>query len=322
MKNVIQRCIRLLVMAGSVALSHAALAAPVGMAVSVKGKPQAKIGGVAKPLRVLQRVSPGDTITCPAGSSAVLVIFAGGERFQVNSGASAKVGQTGVEGAKSLGALGGASARVARVLSDKPAGALYARPAQAPNWLSATGKRWMIEGERTFHWDALEVGKDKETGQPILASAYNFTLFDQQDNVVWSTRTTETQATYPADLPELRATELGNSPRLYVYRLVPLNKNNRSPLNAPTRWGVITFLRAEDAANLEAELKDLGPLITAENPDPELLALRAALYEKYHVLEMVLETYFAREPELIDATLAKISRFAWAMATPMPVETP
>jgi hypothetical protein len=200
------------------------------------------------------------------------------------------------------------------VLAGGRTGAHAARDLGEPaNPLESTAKRWMPEGERTFKWTPIPG-----------AVGYSFTIFDQSDNILWSTRTIEARATYPSDLPELIATDLTppakpgetRGQKLYVYRLIPLGRIGK-PMPG-RRWGVITFLKPQDAMQLEAELKEIEPLLAADPTDATLLMLRAHIYRRYDVLQMVLESLqpaeFFNEPgeHARREVLRQISRIAYA----------
>ena len=283
-----------------------AAAAPVGMAVQLSGKPEvrAATGGAWKPLRLLQRLEPGDTLRCPAGSEAVVVLFDNGKRFKVGGGGQGVVEAANVKGAAALAGLRGPSIRVAKALSGASSNAFLARPAQSHQRLTKKSTGWLREGERRFVWDSAPG-----------AAAYSFTLFDQYDNVVWSARTGTPDAEYPADLaaPGLR--------RPYVWRLVPFGGSGK-PLQG-ARWGVITFLSESDVHALEAEEKELRAQADASGTDITPLVLLAELYRGYGVLERTLETL--EDPRLADqpgieearqAAYRQISPYAVALARP------
>jgi hypothetical protein len=324
MKNVAKQSIGMGLLAG-VALLQTAWAAPVGMIADMKGAPQVKVGSAWTRLRLLQRLEPGQVVKAPAGSEASIVVFANGQRYKVAAGQQATVTENGINGGQRLAALGGASARVAQRLGGSRTGAVRGRPPEAANPLSAQFKGWMLEGERTFQWDAI--GRwDAASNQQVNAPLYSFTLFDQYDTPLWTTRTAELQATYPADLPPLQATNLGGTRRVYTYRLIPLDEKGAPILSLLSKWGVVTFLRQADADALMAEEQEFQPQYEANKDDPITLALRAELYRRYDVLQKVLETFQGGqfEPEAFQPTvneiLQQVGRFASALATPVQTE--
>ena len=101
--------------------------------------------------------------------------------------------------------------------------AFIARPAQSHQRLTPQSTGWMLEGERHFEW------------APIPGAAtYSFTLFDSNDNVVWSSRASGTSVDYPAELPFFTLR------RPHVWRLAAFGHSGK-PL-PEARWGFVTFL--------------------------------------------------------------------------------
>lgn len=246
-------------------------AAPVGMACQVKGSAQVRSGAAAwKPLRLLQRVAPGDTVRCGAGAEAVIVLFDSGARYKIAAGHQGVVGAKSVAGAAPLGGLSGPSGRVAKALGGSRSGAFMARPALSHKRLMPDSPGWLAEGERHFAWQALP-----------NAAAYSFTLFDQNDNVLWSERGADTGADYPADLTAL-ATR-----RPFVWRIIPFGQSGK-PL-PESRWGVVTFLSKADADQLSADAAALQQQADANAGDPTPLVLLADLYQQYGVMDRTLE---------------------------------
>ncbi|MDF2440703.1 MAG: hypothetical protein JWN98_1687 [Abditibacteriota bacterium] len=275
---------QLFVLAGFVMLSLAAsraVAAPVSMAVQIVGAPQFKSStGSWKTLRLLQKLSPGASVKCPDGSKATLVMFSNGERFEV-AGGQATVGEKSIVGARSLGALGGPSARVAKTLSGSRTGAISARPAQTSQRLrNPDFKGWFAAEQRQFLLKEVPA-----------AASYSFTLFDRRDNVVWATRTALPQVEYPGDAPALRT----GFP--YVWRAVAYAANGNPK---ESQWGVMTFLTVADAQALQGDVVELEKqLVVQPGPgQPEQLqaaadaanvVLLAGLYQNYGVMNRTLE---------------------------------
>jgi len=186
---------------------------------------------------------------------------------------------------------------------DRPNG-FFARPAQAHQRLQPDYPGWMMEGERQFSWAPIP-----------RAASYTFSLFDQNDNVIWSQRVTDPKAEYPADLPffSLR--------RAYVWRIVALGTSGK-PL-PESRWGILTFLSTQDAQQLTTEAKELEAQAKTEPNDATTLVLLAELYRSYGVLEKTLE--ILERPELENQSGIKeaqaeaygeISRYALLLRTP------
>lgn len=285
------------------------VAAPAGTAINVNGKVEYRAKGASNwmPLQLRQKLEAGDAVRCGAGAQATLVLFSTGERFQVPAGKEAQVEAAGITGAQSLGALQGPSARVAKALAGAPTGVVRARPAPSHRRLQARGPCWLVEGERKFQWDA-------ETG----AASYALTLFDQADNVVWSQRTTEPAAEYPADLAPL------GQRRPYLWKLTFFGRSGKP---AGSRWGLITLLSAADAERLAGDEKELLAAIQAAPDDATPRLLLADLYQSYGVYERTLEVLDDLRPsgqpgllEALDATYRQISPMAHMLYTQSLIE--
>ncbi len=247
------------------------------MACRLTGKPEMRTGnaGVWAPLRLLQKLEPGDRVRCGAGAEAILVLFGSGERFQVSAGAEGSIQAGKVEGAKSLGGLNGPSAEAAKTLVGARTGAFVSRLSRAPlapSRLTRNFTGWITEGDRTFAWDSVPE-----------AAAYSFTLFDANGYVLWNTRTAEAHADYPAESPALAPR------RAYLWRLVPYGKS-RLARDKDIRWGVVTTLMKPDSDKLRADSEVLAKLIKKSPDDATLRALLAEKYRDYGVLMRTLET--------------------------------
>lgn len=263
-------------------LARAACAVPVGMAVHLEGKPQAQSGGAWKPLRVLQKLSVGDSVRCGAGDGAVVVLFAGAKRFQIGANATANIGAESVSNAKLLGAARGASARVAASLGGARTGAILFRPAPSYKRLHFQGKTddvkappsrdWLREGERTWEMNAI-----------ANATSYVFSLIDPKDYVVWSGTITGNAERVSVALPE--SVKL-KSQRPYVWRLQGFTDAGK--LTA-SYWGITEMLSAEDETKLLADEKDLLNDDGTLPDDVTQLALLVETYRNYGVVENALE---------------------------------
>lgn len=207
-------------------------------------------------------------------------MFSNGERFEI-AGGQATIGAATISGARSLGALGGPSARVAKTLSGSRTGAISARPAQTSQRLrNVDFKGWFPAEQRQFLLKEVPA-----------ATSYSFTLFDRRDNVVWAARTASPQVEYPGDAPALRT----GFP--YVWRAVAYAANGNPK---ESQWGVMTFLSAADAQSLQANVAEIEKqLIAQPGPgQPEQLqaggdtsdvVLLAGLYQNYGVMNRTLE---------------------------------
>lgn len=248
------------------------MAAPVGMACSIKGKPEVKSGDAWRPLRLLQRLEAGDALRCGAGEEAIVVLFGNGQRYQVGAGAQATVAATSLAGAKMLAAAGGPSARAAKALGGARLGAVMARPPVSHERLTPQSTGWITPGAD---------GNVKLAWTPLAgAEAYSFSLRDQLDDVVWHERTAADKAETAIGATGLQLR------RPYVWQLVSFGKSGK-PIKS--RWGVITFLNAADGDELT---QSAAPLLdeAKQNPnDTTPHALLAELYRSYGVYERTLD---------------------------------
>jgi hypothetical protein len=255
-------------------------AASVGMASYVSGKAEVRPagGGSWQALRLMQRLDAGAQVRCGAGAEAVIVLFASAERYKVGSGGAATIGPNQVKGGVKETALPGPAIQIAKAMGGSRLDAFIARPAQSHQRLTPQFPGWMLEGERQFQWAAIPG-----------AASYSFTLFDPNDNVVWSARVADSKAEYPAELPFLALR------RPHVWRLVAFSQSGK-PLTG-ARWGLITFLSQQDVDQLTTEAQALERLAQTEGADSTGLVLLAELYRSYGVLEKALEVL--ESPQLV-----------------------
>lgn len=255
---------------GAVAtLSGNALAASVGMACHLVGKPEVRSGGESwRPLRMLQKFEAGDTVRCGTGATAVIVLFKSGERFKVGAGGTGVVQANSVGGAQSLGALQGPSERVARTLSGSRSGAIMARDVTAPITLTPQAPGWIVDTERVLEWT------------PGKAVHYTFALFNRE-SVVWTQKVTTPRLQLPPTLELQQRVP-------YVWRVVAFDKSNRTglPVERNAHWGVITFLSPADAKKLSEDVQLLREQMQQnKDDDTTVAALLAELYREYGVLQ-------------------------------------
>jgi hypothetical protein len=258
-----------------------AAAAPVGMPCRLAGKPEVRAGGIWKPLRLMQPLEPGDVVRCGPGAAAAIVLFDRGKRFEVEAGGEAVVEAGQLKGRRitPLAPLTGTAARVAQGLTGPRIAGFMARPARSHRRLTPQAPGWLTDDRLTFEWSAV-----------AGAATYSFTLFDQQDNVVWSQRVAEPRAEYPPSLP---APTPG---RPYVWRMVPFGPSGK-PMASGDAWGVITVLSRADADRLVAEEAELQEKARQQPDDTTFLVLQAELYRQYGVLDRALE--ILEDPRLI-----------------------
>jgi hypothetical protein len=173
-----------------------------------------------------------------------------------------------------------------------------ARPPLSHQRLDPSSPGIMLAGTTSFQWRSLPA-----------AAVYTFTLFDQHDNVIWSTRTTDTTAQLPADVPAL------STRRPYVWTVAGFGESGKPVTNTP--WGIITFLTKEDQDALNADVQSLGDQIAANPSDSTPRLLLAQLYREYGVYEGAISTlddgHLAGQPGLDDLlrdTYAQVSPLA------------
>jgi len=219
----------------------AARAAPVGVASHISGKAEMRSGaaGAWKPLRLLQRLEPGDSVRCATGGEVVVILFENAARFKIASGGTGVVETTSVKGAQKATGLPAPGIRIAKAMIGSRSDAFVARPAQSHQRLTPQFPGWLPEGERQFEWTPING-----------ASTYSFTLFDSKENVVWSARVPAPHAEYPAELPPFALS------RPYIWRLSAFSHSGK-PL-PESRWGFVTFLSSQDAAYLTGTTVDIN----------------------------------------------------------------
>lgn len=287
-----------LIVAGLAAIP--AFAAPVGMAAHVVGSVQLEHGGAKSQLHLLQRVEDGDVVQCGANAQAVVILFNGGARFQIGAGQKATIHGAGVAGGVKLAAISGPSAKAVTLLGGSRVGATLSRKAKSFERLMPQNPGWLLLPNPRFEWLPLPG-----------AAFYTFTLFDPYDNVVWSQRTTQNIAPFPADtLPLLEK-------RAYLWQLSGFGLSGK-PI-PESRCGLITFLSPEDATSLANMVADLENQAVAADTTP--LLLLAETYRSYGVLGRTLEVLenesLRNEDGLAEAkneVLMSLSAFTRALA--------
>ena len=264
--------------------------ASVGMVTRLTGKAEfcPVQGSDWKPLRLMRRLEAGDRVRCATDSEAVITIFASAEQCTVAAGSTVTLDAKGIKGAQKVAGLRGSGIQIARAMAGDRPGGFEARPAQAHQRLQPNYPGWFLEGERELTWTAIP-----------RAAAYTFTLFDKNDNVVWSQRVGEAKVQYPAELPFFALR------RPYVWRLIAFGESGK-PL-PESRWGILTFLSEKDAQQLAADAKELAAQAKSESKDTTLYFLLAEHYRSYGALEKALEEIYR-----------EISRYALILRTPTP----
>jgi hypothetical protein len=273
------RLIAFALLLGAVTAAPLAAHADV-MASSVSGSGDSSF----RPLRLFQKLGPGDVVRCDSDGEATLTQVGGGARFRVPSGGTATVTADGVTGAQKSSALKGPGPHVFGSMGSARLSGIVGRPGVAPRPILAdravfNGYYVRKEGDTSplvFRWDS-----EQDPGADKQVATYGFTLFDRYGNVLFHSRAAGREAAYPADLPP------PSLKQPYVWRIVPYSKSGKMIANAGSRWGVVTLLSPEDAGALETQAKEV--LAQADPKDTSALVTLAYVYFDYGVYQRVLE---------------------------------
>lgn len=255
----------LMAAAAMATLTSSVHASPVAMASNMVGKPTFRSGGGPwKPLGVLEQLSPGDTVKCEPGQSAVIMMFTDGIRFEVASGKTGTIEPTKVLGAQSVGDMGGATIRVAKAMTGLDTEPFLARPGHSFERLETNSPGIVIQGAPSVTWAPVDTD----------VASYTLTLFNQNNNVVWSTTVSTNTAELPASMPQIALK------KPYVWTITEFG-----PIGKPSgsRWGIVTFLTQTQADELNGNVKVLRDQFTATPTDYSPLLLIAELYRSYGV---------------------------------------
>ena len=303
-------------------------------------------------LRPMQGLAAGDSIRCGPGAKATVILFQGGKLVNVGPG-EAKVEPTALVGsnvmaggnvripastgsAGNTGRTGGFNDIGGRIGGYRTEGfRLVSRTDQSPSRLNPDSPGWVIGTRPVFRW--LSPSKD--------ATSWTFTLFDSNDNVVWSTRTSDRQEIQPgivigvASFPEEEEVHPLLEERPYTWMVTAFSQEG-NPLPNGRRWGIITPLSQEQADQLQAAVREtFGDLANQGNlrdaavqtqlkNDPSyassLLTL-AFVYRSYGVLQRTIEILQAlpdpAAAEALQSVYQEISQFGRQLAgvnTPAP----
>jgi len=250
-----------------VALTSVVHASPVAMASNMVGKPTFKSGaGPWKPLGVLQRLSPGDVVKCGPGQQAVIMMFTDGIRFKVASNSTGTIQPTSVRGGVSVGDMGGATIRVAKAMTGLDTQPFLARAVLEAQELSLHDNGIIVQGTKSITINSPDAG----------VASYLLTMFNQQGNVIWSTKTSGPDIDLPADLPV-------STRKPYVWTLTEFGQMGKPQL--ALRWGIVTFLSQTDADALNADAASLESQAASGDDHTSPLMVEAELYKQYHVYQ-------------------------------------
>jgi len=245
----------------------------VGMAVMVRGAPMISSGNTWKRLQLQSRIASGQKIRCPKDAEAVVVLFSSGARFRVAPGKAATVAASGLSGAQGLGTLGGASGSAARALHATRTGAISARATRGhgplPARLSGDSPLHLLQENRTLTWR-----------KNPAASINNFTLFDDNSDVVFNLRTDQNSVTLPQNI-ELKPRQP------YVWRVV-FYKEDETNARPSQMWGMTAWISPEDVAELAAVSGGRSVEEIAKG-DPTAALLIARAYENKRLYQPAFE---------------------------------
>lgn len=281
-------------------ISGAAVASPVAMASNMVGKPEFRSGsGPWKPLGVLQRLSPGDTVRCGPGQQAVIMMFTDGVQFKLAANKTGVIEATSVRGADPVGGMGGATIHVAKAMTGLDTQPFLARPGHSFERLEPGSPGIVIAGAKSVTWSVTDAG----------VAGYILTLFNQSNNVVWSTHVSDHTADLTTDFPAL-ATK-----RPYVWTLTQLGPSGKAI--AGTRWGIVTFLTQADSDQLLGDVSELKAQFASNPNDFTPILLEAELYRSYGVYNGTLEALQDAQPSgepgidtAMDDAFAQVSPYA------------
>ena len=287
--------------AAALFISQISHATPVGMIAHLSGDLAALSGGKKTPLRLLSRVEEGATLVSGPKTSAILVLFRDGSRYQIGPRARVEVGARNVAGARLLAALSSPSAGAARLLGQARVGAITARdPSRTFQRITPNFQGYLVGETPRFDWTAIEG-----------AARYSFTLFDAADNVVWNVSTDQTSANYASPTPLAPK-------KPYLWKLSGFSASGKP--TDKSLWGLITLLSSEDARALD----ELTATLSAEpqsQTDPSALWLLVETYRSFGVVNNALELLDSEVlqgnpdvPAVRDQIFDSLSPFARALA--------
>jgi len=250
-----------------------ASAAVVGLVRSKTGSVEVKAPAAEgwSPLRISQPVSPGDKIRCGAGSSVVVLLFQTRKMLSVGANSTATVSANSVTGPSvtAAGSVQGPTTRAMatvggliggyRTDTSRGGGLTPVRISpDNPGWVTSTRPQLRFVNDNT------------KTGE---AKSWTLTLYDQSDNVVWSSHTSTTDNgavvfDYPtsADIRPLREAKPRSAsetnfqadvpPAVYLWQVTPFGATGL-PLDGGASWGFITVLSPQDAEQLQTQARTL-----------------------------------------------------------------
>lgn len=249
-----------------------AATAQVAMTSNIRGRAEVQDPEGWKPIRLMQKLYRGTKVRCAEGAVLTVVFLKSGNRFRLDSGLAGVVDSDSLSGAKALDGLKGASSDAASSLGGSRVGALLSRAPISESRLNRSFKGWLRTDDKRVEW----IKRDD-------AALYCFTIFDHDENVIWSVRTNAASAEFPEGISE------PPTARPYVWRLSAFNRSGKM-IEASVRWGALTFLTAEQEEQLLKLAEPLQAQIAKDKTNAESLLLLAAVYREMGVCQRALET--------------------------------
>ena len=246
--------------------------AQVAMTSNIRGTAEVQDPEGWKPIRLMQKLYKGTRVRCAEGGVLTVVFLKSGNRFRLDSGQAGVVDSDSLSGAKALAGLKGASSDAARSLGGSRVGALLSRAPISESRLNRDFKGWLRTDDKRVEW----IKRDD-------ATLYCFTIFDRDENVIWSIRTNSASAEFPEGISE------PPTARPYVWRLSAFTRSGKM-IDGSVRWGALTFLTAEQEEQLLKLTEPLQAQIAKDKTDGESLLLLAAVYREMGVCQRALET--------------------------------
>lgn len=246
--------------------------AQVAMTSNIRGRAEVQDPEGWKPIRLMQKLYKGARVRCDEGAVLTVVFLKSGNRFRLDSGQSGVLESDSLSGGKALAGLKGASSDAAKSLGGSRVGALLSRAPISESRLNRAFKGWLRTDDKRVEW----IKRDD-------AALYCFTIFDHDENVIWSVRTNSSSAEFPEGISE------PPTARPYVWRLSAFTRSGKM-IEAGVRWGALTFLTAEQEEQLLKLTEPLLAQVAKDKTDAESLLLLAAVYREMGVSQRALET--------------------------------
>jgi len=180
-------------------------------------------------------------------------------------------------------------------------GTFVSRPLGDAADLQQNFSGWLPYGTSKFSWhrkrgeaDLFQTNRNDPSTRPVK---YRFTLFDGPGNMLWSGES----PTDEIDVPDLHLV----SQKPYLWRIDPY-KQDGSPLGSngggKPKWGIVTFLKPDEAAALASAVADRQKAVDADPSDKSLRAMLAYTYSERGVpMAAIVELIKMEDPSAASA---------------------